>query len=40
MPFDICCTEDKTQDKTQDHMNEFLTEDVMAFMPFKETRRN
>ena len=29
-----------TQDKTHDHMNEFLTEDVMAFMPFKETRRN
>ena len=31
---------DATQERTQDHMNEFLTEDVMAFMPFKETRRN
>jgi hypothetical protein len=29
-----------TQDETHDRMNEFLTEDVMAFMPFKETRRN
>ena len=31
---------DATQEGTQDQMNEFLTEDVMAFMPFKETRRN
>ena len=31
---------DATQEGTQDQMNEFLTEDVMAFMPFNETRRN
>ena len=31
---------DATQEGTQDQMNEFLTEDVMAFMPFKDTRRN
>ena len=31
---------DATQDETHNQNNEFLTEDVMAFMPFNETRRN
>tara|TARA_R110002020_G_scaffold362742_2_gene575033 strand:+ start:829 stop:1455 length:627 start_codon:yes stop_codon:yes gene_type:complete len=29
-----------TQERTHNQNNEFLTEDVMAYMPFNETRRN